>query len=293
MLNKKLLPLIPIAFAFSASAEQLTYESIANRLSLSNNGIVQVKIMLREEDDVISCSQGTYDFTFAIDSIVGQKWYDTLALSRTTNTLVDFQYDDSNCAISVISYAEAYADGDDGNVGNETPGGGMVTTGDNGNVALLGTNGLIEASYSASSSYRQDTYLAAFDGYIYGKTINEDATDKISRGIWIAENRDSAGDKVEPWLQIDFGEVVTLAGMRTLVNDKSVELGRSPRDIILLTSEDGEEFVEHENYRLPLQSVVDGGFSSALSTRYLRLQVVNNYGDAKFIEIDEWELYQD
>jgi hypothetical protein len=280
---------IPLLISLSSIAEEQTYQSIANIMSVKADGTVLVRVLLREEGDEIACAQSEYDFDFSLDSIVGQKWYDTLMLSRNTNSLVDFHYSDTNCSLNAITLPKLFQLG--GDVGSET-GGGLVESGENGNIALISTNGLTSESYDASSFYGQDTQAAAFDGYTYKEKINVDATDKIGRGIWMAKRTDSNGALVTPWLQIDFGKNVTVSGMRSLINAKSLELGRGPRNITILTSEDGTDFTIFDTYRLIAQTTVDVPFASPITARFIRLQVDSNYGDSNFVEIDEWELYQ-
>lgn len=275
----------------TSMAEQVTYQSIANVLKLSDNGKVAIKLLIREDEGEITCSTGEYDFEFDLSSIVGQKWYDTLILSRTANSLIDFQYDDSSCTLSAITLPKLYRAGND--VGNETPDGKLAETGEHGNVALIKSNGLTDASYQSSSFYGQDSHVGAFDGYLYKEKINEDADTKLGRGIWMTKRIDSDNKVVTPWIQVDFGKEVTLSGMRTMINKKSMALGRSPRNIVLLTSEDGKDFTQFESYRLGLREVVDTSFSSAVTSRFIRMQIDSNYGDNNFIEIDEWELSQD
>ena len=159
-------------------------------------------------------------------------------------------------------------------------------------MALIGTNGLTAASYSSSAFYTQDTHVAAFDGYVYADKVNAETGDKISRGIWMAKMRESDGSLAEPWIQVDFGKKVSIAGIRLHINTKSLALGRSAKSIILMTSDDGNEFVQYDTYTLPYQALVDGKFTTTLKTRFLRLKVMSNYGDANFVEIDEWEIYQ-
>lgn len=276
---------------FHAQGETESYKSIANTMVLNSNGIVQIRVLLREDDDEVVCATDSHDFSFDVNSVVGEKWYDSLMLSRNTNSLVEFKYDNQDCTLLSLKLPQMYSNGND--VGEEPIDGKLNTSGEHGNIAMIGTNGLTESSYYASNFYRQDVVTAAFDGHIFREKVNQDAGQPIGRGIWMVEKVDSDGNAVSPWLEIDFGKQVDVAGMRLLINQSSLELGRSPRNITLLTSEDGSDYEEFETYVLSALSTVNVPFSSALSARYIRLQVDSNYGDSKFVEIDEWELYQD
>jgi hypothetical protein len=271
-------------------AEQASYQSLANELRVNSNGDVDVKVLMIDEEDEIACRNDEYDFRFSIEPIVGQRWYDTLLLSRSANSLVDFVYDTDDCQLAAISLPELYDNGS--SIGRETPEGELKETGENGNVALIGTNGLSAESYSSSSFYGQDASTAAFDGFVFNIKENQDANEKIGRGLWLANNIDAGGNELTPWLQIDFGKLVTLAGMRMFINDKSLELGRSPRLIILYTSVDGEEFEEITELQLSLEGSVGSDFFKSITARFFRFEVVNNYGDKNYVEIDELELYQ-
>ena len=282
--------LILSLFSCATFAEQASYQSIANELKINSNGDVDVKVVLLHEGDEIACGKDEYDFRFSIEPIVGQRWYDTLLLSRNASSFVDFTYDVDNCQLSAISLPKYYDDGS--SVGEETPEGGLEETGENGNVALMGSNGLFAESYSSSSFYGQDAAAGAFDGFVFTIKENQDANEKVGRGLWLANNIDADGNLLTPWLQIDFGKLVTLAGMRTFINNKSLELGRSPSTIILYTSTDGGEFEEISEFQISLEESVRSDFLEPITSRFFRFEVLNNYGDKNYVEIDELELYQ-
>ncbi|WP_340677941.1 discoidin domain-containing protein [Paraglaciecola sp.] len=284
---KYLLPLALLS-SLASNAADMRYQSNPKIVTLAADGTVHVKVKVAENLDPIICGQSDYDFEFYLESITSQKWYDALVVANNANGIIDFHYDDASCMLSALSLTRASSTDGSG----ETPEGELQETGNYGNVALVGTNGLTQSSYSASAIYGQDSPAAAFDGYVYTDKINADADYKISRGIWMAKMKDSAGASAEPWIQVDFGKKVTMAGIRLHINAKSLTLGRSPKSIILMTSDDGNEFVQYDTYTLPYQALVDGKFTTTLKTRFLRLKVQSNYGDANFVEIDEWEIYQ-
>jgi hypothetical protein len=167
-------------------------------------------------------------------------------------------------------------------------------TGGNGNVAIIGTNGLTADSYSSSSFYGQDISSAAIDGFVFSSKENQDANTKIGRSILLANSNDTDtdGNVIIPWLQIDFGKLVTLAGMQTIINNGSLELGRSPSVIILYTSTDVAEFEEITEFQLSLEESVSTDFFEPITSRFFRFEIVNNCGDENYIETDELELYQ-
>lgn len=274
----------------SAFAEQASYQSIANELAINANGNVDVKVLLMNEEDNIACSNDQYDFRFSLEAIVGQRWYDTLLLSRNANSFVDFVYDTDDCVLSAISLPKLYENGS--SVGGETPEGQLKETGENNNVALIGSNGLSIESYSASSFYGQDAPAAAFDGFVYSTKDNQEADEKIGRGIWMVKSINEDGKAVLPWIQVDFGKEVTLTGLQIVINKQSLELGRSPRDIALHISTDGQEFTKESEFYLSYEESAGGDFPEAITARYFRLEILNNYGDKMFTEIDELELYQ-
>ena len=60
----------------------------------------------------------------------------------------------------------------------------------------------------------------------------------------------------------------------------------------LATSMDGVDFVEVESLTFSFASPAGGNFSTAITARFFRLVIESNYGDRRFIEIDELEFYQ-
>jgi hypothetical protein len=43
---------------------------------------------------------------------------------------------------------------------------------------------------------------------------------------------------------------------------------------------------------LSLEESAGGDFAEPITARFFRFEVLNNYGDKKFVEIDELELFQ-
>lgn len=273
-----------------AIAEQNSYVSFANKITLQQDSTVAISILPNEEDSEIACGSEDYDFSFAMDSIIKEKWYDTLVLSRNSNQLIEFHYDQQSCLLSGLTLPEIYDA--DSNVGNETGVDTLEETGTYDNVALINTNGLQKENYTASSYYSRDEPAAAFDGYVYDQKDNPDSEFRLARGIWLAKRTNSSGTPIEPWIQVNFNKTVKLSGMRLAINEKSLQLGRSPRNIKIQYSDDGEEFIDHSSHRLALQESYEIQFSNLIEAQYVRLVVESNFGDKLYVEIDEWELFQ-
>lgn len=162
----------------------------------------------------------------------------------------------------------------------------LDTTGQYGNIALIGTNDLTIESYSASGTYYLDIPASAFDGYIYPTMlINDASSQRVYRGVWISPRNVNT----DQWLQVDFGKLVNISGFRIAIYHG--HQGRLPKDIIIQTSNDGVTFVDQEF--LTLDNVADQviNLSSEVQAQYFRLFMKNNYGD-KHIEIDEFEIFQ-
>jgi len=275
------------------NADTASYQSVINELQLNASGDVNLSVLMMEEDDELLCDKNGFHFSFSLDSSAAEKWYDTLILARTGNSLVDFHYnrgENNHCSLTAITLPKLF---EDGQAPGGDPGAGLLKeTGSYGNVSLVGTNGLSEASYTASAFYGQDAAAAAFDGYVYNVKTNVDADEKIGRGIWLVRREYEDRQFTKPWLQIDFGKEVSLIGTRLFVNPKSVELGRSPRNVNILYSNDGEDFVHLESFVLGAEEITVTPFSGVVTGRFFRLEVESNNGDGNFIEVDEWELYQ-
>lgn len=290
---KKLCAVLPLVIATTVTSEPLEYESIVNKMQVDNAGNVRFSMLLREEDHEILCDEQGYQFSFVLNNTVMDKWYDTLILARSANSLLNIHYDQlsgNNCDLTAITLPQLY---DRATAPGEDPTGGVLKeTGNYGNVALTGTNGLNSSSFEASQFYGQDSPQAAFDGYIYSEKSNADAEDKIGRGIWLVKKEFTDGRLDIPWIQVDFGKQVEIIGTRLFVNKKSLELGRSPRNVTILTSEDGEEFTKLNSFVLSANEVSSTAFAAPVEARYFRMTVESNHGDAGFIEIDEWEFYQ-
>lgn len=257
-----------------------------SNLRIAKSGSVLLGVKQVEEDEPISCREGDWPIGFELGDTYANNWLDFLMLARNTNQTVRLGYTPANGELCELQYVAAMQGDGFGGIGDE--GDKLVETGALGNVALIGSNGLTETSFKASGHYSSDVAAAAFDGYTFNEQINDDAGERINRGLWLIK-RDA---DTPNWLQVDFGQKVKIAGLRVVLNQKSTDLGRSPRDITLQVSNDGDSFADHESFRLSRIADQTGSLESAVSARYFRLKVHNNYGDATFIEIDELELFQ-
>ena len=291
---KKTLPYLAFMASFNALGEPMEYESIVNMMQIDAQGKVRLSVLLKEENDEILCNDNGYHFGFELSNAVMDKWYDSLMLARSSNSFLNFhyeQYSNNNCELTAITFPKLYERGTD--PGEDPSTGLLKETGNYGNIALIGTNGLSSDSFSSSEFYGQDAPQAAFDGYIYSEKSNADASDKVARGIWLVKKTYTNGVFQKPWIQVDFGKEVPVLGTRIFINKKSMELGRNPRNVTVQVSSDGEEFTTHEKFVLPSQEITSTAFSAPATARYFRLLIETNNGDANFIEIDEWEFYQE
>lgn len=167
----------------------------------------------------------------------------------------------------------------------------LERTGDYGNIALIGTNGITVDSISASSflggDYKPE---GAFDGYATLNNpggvikINDDATLKQNDGIWFSNN----GGGV--WIQVEFENSVSISGFRIVSAINYID--ESPKNVILKTSENGIDFVDHESFALPEEQDRVVNLSTVATGKYIRLFVVDSFiFGVEQINIDELELF--
>ena len=290
---KKLLSLAVIV-AFSSHASESTTEEYVGKITnvfLGKTGNVKIGIELGE-DDYISCADSSWPMYFPAGESYSDSWLDLVFQAKYYGSTLRIGYTPSNENNCSIEYLAIMAD--DG----VAAGGGsldsMVRTGSLGNVALINTNGLTQASFSASNHYSDDIAAGAFDGYTYSEQINEDADSPVSRGIWLVkkETDPNTNMALDNWLQISYQNTVKITGMRIMINSKSLGLGRLPRNVIIQASTDGVNFADMQSVQLIEAEDQGVNFNTAINLKQLRLKVVSNYGD-KFIEIDELELFSD
>jgi len=253
--------------------------------------------IVREEGKEINCyMNGDQTEPFPLHFERGQpyseEWFELFNLVRRTQESIDIGYTesaDSSCSIEYLKLTQS-----DGNTSTDPLGDGLTRVGQYGNIAQIYTNNLTQTSYTASNHRGTDIAAAAFDGYIWEEQIesnDEDLGSPIARNIWLVE-KEEEDDNIEYWLQVKFEQEVDVTGFRVLVNGISVDLGRSPRGVTILTSVDGDEFVEQGSYSLSKAIDQRANLPEKITLKYFRLQVDSNFGDA-YIEIDELEVYSD
>jgi hypothetical protein len=249
--------------------------------------------IIREEGNDLACElEENYQWplTFERGNSYSEEWFELLNLVRRTQETIRIGYVPSTTSSCEIEYlALMKGDGDGSSV--DPAGDGLSRSGQYGNIALIYTNNLTETSYSASDHRGEDRAAAAFDGYIWEEQIADDLGSPMNRNIWLVE-KDADSENIEYWLQVAFDREIDISGFRILVNDKSVELGRSPREITVLTSIDGEEFTEQGAYNLSKSVDQRANMPVKITAKYFRIRVDRNYGD-NYIEIDELEVYAD
>jgi len=267
------------------------YKGKVSDIYIGKSSTIKVGV-LADDENQLEClhnDDGQWPLYFETGESYSDKWFETLNLVRRTQETIRIGYVpnvDDSCAIEYLMLAKS---------DNRIPGDGsddyLTRTGQFGNIALIYTNDLTEESYSSSGHYGADEAAAAFDGHTFDGQISEGEGSLINRGIWLTK-KDSSATNPEYWLQVKFEEVVAVTGFRILVNEKSVELGRSPRSITIEVSEDGESFDEFDTFILSKMVEQRANFSEMIELQYLRVKVNSNYGDA-YIEIDELEVYAD
>jgi hypothetical protein len=280
---KKILCLVASSLIFSTQAN-VEIEGFPNKVRLSLEGNVDVRLFLTD-NVAIDCAGEEYHFSFPYEGM-GQSWMAMFQEARVMGQAITIDYDESNCQVTAVSLPLLFEDG------GTTSSGPLEETGAQANVALIGSNGLSESNYSASSQYLNDSPAAAFDGFSYNEKINEDSSYKISRGIWLAKIRDANGEALQNWIQVDFGKAVRLAQLRSVVNAKSVSLGRSPRTAVLYISNDGTNYSIADSLSFARGESSNWAFPKTITAQYFKLVITANYGDTDFVEIDELEFFQ-
>jgi hypothetical protein len=251
-----------------------------------------IKIGVTEtEDTPLNCysdESASWQLHFSADMPYSSNWFDILNLVRSTREPIKIGYtpnSDSSCAIEYLALMKAKEYGS-----GEVPIDGLTRTGNFGNIALNGTNGLRNNSYSANANYREDEAYSAFDGFSYTKQLSTGVGEKTNRSIWLVKKDIKEYPDDRYWLQVEFNEFVNVSGFRVVVSEKGTELGRSPRTIIIQSSDDGETFVSHEAFRLSKLADQRINLSEKVEFKYFRILIESNWGDT-FIEIDELEIY--
>jgi hypothetical protein len=168
-------------------------------------------------------------------------------------------------------------------------------TGPNGNIALIGTNGITASSISSNVVASSDVYwpvTALFDGYRYdtwqvGATIfNQSSEGPIGYGaLHSTRNTPSISN-----ITIDLGNVASISGF-VLLNQWSNRTGH-PSDITIKSSVDGINYVPEQSFTFSTPN--DSGvvrMSTPFKNRYFRLTVNRSYY-VGYLVFSELEILQ-
>lgn len=283
---------LALLLSFSLHAAENSVEEYVGKVSniyVGKSDVVKIGVV-EEEDKYLECASGNWPLFFQQGNNYSDSWLDLLILANRGQSTIRIGYQpdsESNCAIEYLALVQ----GDGISAVDDNGSSSLLRTGEYGNIALIGTNGLTQDSYSASENYGNDIAAAAFDGHTYSEQVNDDAEESIARGLWLAKKDPDNRDKPF-WLQVDFGGLVNISGYRTLVNEQSTDLGRGPKKILVQISTDGEEFIDHETHQLSKAPEQLANLTEKVLAQYVRIVVQSNHGDS-FIEIDELEIFAD
>ena len=274
--------LLPITLLCSSVCAQ-SYDTLTNyyEVDSQNNAVLHLTKMNGEEP---ICMAVNFDITASY----AQVWLDMIKTSTVTHRHLSFTFDDETCQLTQLALTPIFDDAGNGGL----PSGPLQETGLYGNVALIGTNNITEANITSSDHYRNDTPQGAFDGYVFTEQFNEDSQGQINRGMWLTPSKDENGKKQYPWVEVDFGMAVEIAGAGFFINPRSLELGRLPRNVTLMISQDGVDYEEAFTGTLAKAENNVMSFPSKVTAQYFRLSFNGNFGDKTFLELDEIELYQ-
>lgn len=158
-------------------------------------------------------------------------------------------------------------------------------TGERGNIALNGTNGLTTSNFTASSTYSTYIPAAAFDGYNGGTLINSDTRGKTNSGAWLGYQNNAP-----QWLQVSFAKTAYITGFKTFVYTGAVTPGMSPRRVTLQVSDDNINFHDHETFTLDKVNENQFTLLSPAKGKHIRLVVHATHGHNAIV-IGELEYY--
>ncbi|KZN54445.1 hypothetical protein N474_01640 [Pseudoalteromonas luteoviolacea CPMOR-2] len=248
----------------------------------------------------------TKGYTDSADRMLMAKYDELLAMLTVLNNEV-FPSDGSSCANVLAATPSAQsgiylidADGPGGEQGiyyycdMQDPSASRKAifaqeTGPNKNIALVYTNSLQPASYTASATVSGFTPAGAFDGHLYytapERKINLDAGDYISHGIWLGPANSNE------WLQVAFAKKAVITAFSTQVAMHDANFApRTPNEAILQVSDDGVNFVDHEHLTMDKGKATVTLQRPAVGT-YFRLLVLSTHGSSSRTQIDEMEYH--
>lgn len=291
-LKKHILPLVFTLPLLAHADEIKEFSGQVDNLFIGKSEQIKIGV-LEDENAPVECytsDESAWQFHFSANQHYSERWFDILNLVRRTKEPIRIGYmpnDDSSCEIEYLALVSSTNSGGD-NV--DVPTDGLERTGAYGNIALLGTNSLSESNYSASDYYGSDQAYSAFDGYSFDNALSDGVGSPTNRNIWMVKKDTSRGNDTKYWLQVSFEESVKVSGFRIVLNNKSVTLGRGPKDITVQVSVDGTNFVDHQSFRFNKAADQRANLSSKITLQHFRILVDSNWGD-DFIEIDELEVY--
>ncbi|KZN48248.1 discoidin domain-containing protein [Pseudoalteromonas luteoviolacea] len=158
------------------------------------------------------------------------------------------------------------------------------TSGQFGNIALIGTNGLTETSYTASDSYSLDSAPGAFDGFNSSTKINDIASSQIKRGIWLTTLDQGH------WLQVAFNTPAYITSFRVTLYPGASNPGMGVKDVTLQVSNDNVNFIDHESFALTKSLDQTIELTEPAVGQYVRLKIDTTQGHA-YRAIGELEYY--
>jgi len=153
------------------------------------------------------------------------------------------------------------------------------------NLARIGTNGLIESNYSASTTFWQDTVVGAFDGYMLEQKIVQEDVSKFGLGRWL-----SYAENENQWVSVDFNQSIDVTSVKFLSQSINIGYNNLPKNIIIQQSEDGVSFTDAQSFVADNIGTQSFMLDEAINTRYLRIFFIDNYGNT-YIQVDEIEVY--
>jgi hypothetical protein len=165
-------------------------------------------------------------------------------------------------------------------------------TGTYGNIALIGTNGITEASVTGNSRTRNSSLVpitTLFDGYIDDDIrVNNSAVEAIGRG-WFG----SIENSINRCFLLDLGHEASISGFR-LLNKKENYTDLNVRNIRIESSVDGTPGSFTTVGSFTLTKVGDTGvisITTPFTSRYFIFHVVSSYHSVYF-DIGELEIFQ-
>jgi hypothetical protein len=164
-------------------------------------------------------------------------------------------------------------------------------TGDFGNIALIGSNGITASSITSNAvSYDSShPFTSLFDGYQRNDRINTSSTGNIEYGSFFS----SAYNNTNRYFSVDLGREASISGFRVLSYSPG-STPSAPKNIRIESSVDGTpgSFTPEESFTL--SEVVDTGvisLATPFTSRYFILYVENSYS-AYYLRIGEIEVFQ-